>query len=88
MIWGRTYDNEKLIKQGKSIQKRIERMDKIDKPVLERRRMQLELSELRGSNKVLNIQNLDKIFGPGVDAADGSAPQQPGKPSCWPAWIC
>ena len=74
LIWGRTYDNEKLIKRGKSIQKRIERMDKIDKPVLERRRMQLELSGWRGSNKVLNIQNLDKIFGPGVDAADGSAP--------------
>ena len=64
LIWGRTYDNEKLIKRGKSIQKRLERMDRIDKPVLERRRMQLELSGWRGSNKVLNIQNLDKVFGP------------------------
>ncbi|MFN8467533.1 MAG: ABC-F family ATP-binding cassette domain-containing protein [Caldilineaceae bacterium] len=68
LIWGRTYDNEKLIKRGKAIQKRLERMDRIDKPVLERRRMQLELSGWRGSNKVLNIQNLDKVFGPG----DGS----------------
>jgi ATP-binding cassette, subfamily F, member 3 len=64
-VWGRTYDNEKLIKRGRSIQKRLERMDRIEKPVLERRRMQLELSGWRGSNKVLNIQNLDKVFGPG-----------------------
>jgi len=73
LIWGRTYDNEKLIKRGRSIQKRIERMDKIDKPVLERRRMQLELSGWRGSNKVLNIQNLDKVFRPGADAEEGSS---------------
>ena len=73
LIWGRTYDNEKLIKRGRSIQKRIERMDKIDKPVLERRRMQLELSGWRGSNKVLNIQNLDKVFGPGASAGDAIA---------------
>jgi ATP-binding cassette, subfamily F, member 3 len=65
LVWGRTYDNEKLIKRGRSIQKRLERMDRIEKPVLERRRMQLELSGWRGSNKVLNIQNLDKVFGPG-----------------------
>jgi ATP-binding cassette subfamily F protein 3 len=50
LIWGRTYDNEKLIKRGRSIQKRLERMDRIEKPVLERRRMQLELSGWRGSN--------------------------------------
>ena len=74
LIWGRTYDNEKLIRRGKSIQKRIERMDKIDKPVLERRRMQLELSGWRGSNKVLNIQNLDKVFGPGD--ASGEATEE------------
>ena len=72
LIWGRTYDNEKLIKRGKSIQKRLERMERIEKPVLERRRMQLELSGWRGSNKVLNIQNLDKVFGPGDDAGDGT----------------
>ena len=87
LIWGRTYDNEKLIKRGKAIQKRIERMDKIDKPVLERRRMQLELSGWRGSNKVLNIQNLDKVFGPGVGAGE-AAPAEGRRPSCWRAWIC
>ena len=67
LIWGRTYDNEKLIKRGRSILKRIERMDRVEKPVLERRRMRLELAGWRGSNKVLNIQNLDKVF----PSADG-----------------
>ena len=58
---------EKLIKRGKNIERRLERMERIEKPVLERRRMQLELSGWRGSNKVLEINNLDKIF----DADDG-----------------
>jgi ATP-binding cassette subfamily F protein 3 len=62
LIWGRTYDNEKLIKRGKAIEKRIERIDRIDKPVLERKRMGLELSGWRGSNKVLEIKSLDKVF--------------------------
>jgi ATP-binding cassette subfamily F protein 3 len=70
LIWGRTYDNEKLIKRGRSIQKRLERMDRIEKPVLERRRMQLELNGWRGSNKVLNIQNLDKVFESGDGAGE------------------
>ncbi|MEZ4612703.1 MAG: ATP-binding cassette domain-containing protein [Caldilineaceae bacterium] len=66
LIWGRTYDNEKLIKRGKNIERRLERMERIDKPVLERRRMQLELG-WRGSNKVLNITDLDKVFPAAAD---------------------
>ncbi|MEZ4584186.1 MAG: hypothetical protein R3A10_21565 [Caldilineaceae bacterium] len=62
LIWGRTYDNEKLIKRGKNIERRLERMERIDKPVLERRRMQLELGWR--SNKVLNITDLTRSFRP------------------------
>ena len=62
LMWGETYDNEKFIKRGKNILKRIERMDKIDRPTLERRRMGLELSGWRGSDKVLEIRGLDKVF--------------------------
>ena len=64
LIWGRTYDNEKLIKRGKAIQTRIDRIERIDKPGLERRRMGLELAGWRGSNKVLEIRDLDKVFPP------------------------
>ncbi|MCE7989500.1 MAG: ABC transporter ATP-binding protein [Caldilinea sp. CFX5] len=62
LTWGRVYDNEKLIKRGKNILNRLERIERIDKPILERRRMDLELSGWRGSNKVLDIQELDKVF--------------------------
>ncbi len=62
LTWGRVYDNEKLVKRGRNILKRLERIERIDKPVLERRRMDLELAGWRGSNKVLEIKDLDKAF--------------------------
>ncbi len=62
LIWGRTYDNEKLIKRGKNILTRIEKMDKIDRPLLNRKRIGLALDGWRGSNKVLEITRLAKSF--------------------------
>ena len=67
LVWGRTYDNEKLIIRGKNILDRLERMDKIDRPVLERRRMGLELRGWVGSQKVLELVNLGKSYA----SADG-----------------
>lgn len=61
-MWGKVYDNEKFAKRAKTIQGRLERMEKIDRPVLERRRMGLELTGWRGSNKVLEISGLRKSF--------------------------
>jgi ATP-binding cassette subfamily F protein 3 len=40
----------------------LDRMDKVEKPVLERRRMGLALDGWRGSNKVLEILDLYKAF--------------------------
>jgi ATP-binding cassette subfamily F protein 3 len=62
LLWGRLYDNNKFIRRGVNIQKRIERIDRIDKPVLERRQMDLQLSGWVGSQKVLEITRLDKAF--------------------------
>lgn len=72
LLWGRIYDNNKFIRRGVNIQKRIERIDRIDKPVLERRRMDLQLSGWVGSQKVLEIDNLDKAF-PAPEGAPGGA---------------
>ncbi len=47
-------------------------MDRVEKPVLERRRMGLELNGWRGSQKVLEIVDLDKVF----PAADGQGEEQ------------
>lgn len=66
LVWGRSQDNEKLIRRGKSMLRRIERMDKVDKPIMERKTMGLQLSGWRGSNKVLEISGLRKAF-PAVD---------------------
>ncbi|MBE9523463.1 MAG: ABC-F family ATP-binding cassette domain-containing protein, partial [Chloroflexi bacterium] len=62
LTWGHVHDNEKFIKRGKNIIKRLERIDKLDRPILERKRMGFALSGWRGSNKVLDITNLRKAF--------------------------
>jgi ATP-binding cassette subfamily F protein 3 len=67
LIWGRQYDNPKLIKRGKAILSRIEKIDKIDRPVLDPKRMNLQINGWRGSNKVLETKNLAKSFGPSLD---------------------
>jgi ATP-binding cassette subfamily F protein 3 len=60
--WASIVVEERHIRQARSRRKMLERMDKIEKPVLERRRMGLELNGWRGSHKVLEISDLDKIF--------------------------
>jgi ATP-binding cassette, subfamily F, member 3 len=62
LLWGRLYDNNKFIRRGVNIQRRIERIDRIDRPVIERKRMDLQLSGWTGSQKVLEIIDLDKVF--------------------------
>ncbi len=62
-IWGKVYDNEDLSRKSKSMQKRLDKMDKVEKPVTERRRMELQLNGWRGSNKVLELAGISKSFG-------------------------
>jgi len=60
MVWG--VKNPKFVRRARNMLKRVERMDKIDRPVLERKQMGLELAGWRGSNKVLEIVDLHKAF--------------------------
>jgi ATP-binding cassette, subfamily F, member 3 len=63
-IWGKVYDNEDFAAKAKSMQKRLDKMDKVEKPVIERRRMDLSrLNGWRGSNKVLELDGVSKSFG-------------------------
>jgi len=64
MMWGQVYDNGKFSRRGKSILKRLEKIDRVEKPITERRRMGLELTGWRGSTKVLDIVDLYKWFPP------------------------
>ncbi len=61
-LWASLVVDERHARQARSRHKMLERMDKIDKPVLERRQMGLALNGWRGSRKVLEIADLDKAF--------------------------
>jgi ATP-binding cassette subfamily F protein 3 len=61
--WASVVVNERHIRQARSREKMLERMDKIEKPIRERERMGLALEGWRGSQKVLEIADLTKAFG-------------------------
>ncbi|HZQ16515.1 MAG TPA: ABC-F family ATP-binding cassette domain-containing protein [Gaiellaceae bacterium] len=62
--WARRVVNERHIKQARSIQRRIDRMDKIDRPVLERRRIALELRpHARGGERVVELDGVGVELG-------------------------
>jgi len=55
--------NQKFVRRAKNIQKRLDRMDRIDRPVLEPRRMGLALlANGRGSQKALELVGVEKSF--------------------------
>jgi len=60
--WASIVFNERHARQARSRRKMLERMERVEKPTLERRRMGLELNGWRGSRKVLEILDLDKVF--------------------------
>jgi len=55
--------NEKLVKRGRSMQKRLDKIDRVDKPVFEHKTIGLTLAaSTRGSNKTLEIRHAQKSF--------------------------
>jgi ATP-binding cassette, subfamily F, member 3 len=63
-IWGKVYDQEDLARKAKTMQKRLDKMEKVEKPITERKRMDLgQLNGWRGSNKVLELAGVSKSFG-------------------------
>jgi ATP-binding cassette, subfamily F, member 3 len=62
--WAHIRVNERAAKQARVKQMQIDRMDKIDRPVLERRRMALALrSGTRGGQRVLALDGVDVSLG-------------------------
>ncbi len=60
--WASLVVDERHARQARSRRKMLDRMERVEKPVLERRRMGLELNGWRGSQKVLEVVDLDKVF--------------------------
>ncbi len=55
--------NDKFASRMHAMEARMARLDRIDKPILDRRRMELRLNGWRGSNKVLELAAVSKSFG-------------------------
>jgi ATP-binding cassette, subfamily F, member 3 len=61
-LWVKVSD--KFASRVRSMQTRLAKVDHLDHPILERRKMGLELNGWRGSNQVLELVNVSKTFQP------------------------
>jgi ATP-binding cassette, subfamily F, member 3 len=62
--WFNQGDNERFIVAARVKQRQIDSMEKIDRPVLERRKMGLALrSERRGGQRVVELRGVDAAYG-------------------------
>jgi ATP-binding cassette, subfamily F, member 3 len=62
--WAHIRVNERMARQARVKQMQIDKMEKVDRPVFERRRMALALrSGVRGGQRVLALESVDVAFG-------------------------
>jgi ATP-binding cassette subfamily F protein 3 len=62
-LWASLVPNERHIKQARNKQRQIDQMDKVDRPVLERRKMNLDLrGRVRGGKKVIDLSDVGMAF--------------------------
>ncbi len=63
-LWASIVVNERHIKQARNKQRQIDRMEKVERPVLQRRTMGLRLrSAARGGQRVVELRHVDVAFG-------------------------
>ena len=63
-IWGAMRDSEKMEKAAKVLEKKLAKIDRLDRPVIDKPQMKLNLDITRRSGKeVLNIVGLSHAFG-------------------------
>jgi ATP-binding cassette, subfamily F, member 3 len=62
-LWASLVVNERHIKQARNKQRQIDRMDKVERPVFERRKMALELKPAeRGGQRILRLRGVSMAF--------------------------
>lgn len=77
--WSKDGQIGKTIRRAQAMQKRLDRVERVDKPKIRRRTMALSLTGSRGSDKALEIKELWKIFeGPNGEEkeANGTLPAE------------
>lgn len=63
-IWGAMRDSDKMYKRAKELEKRLEKIDVLDRPTLENNKIRLSQQDLQRSGKiVLKVERLLKAFG-------------------------
>ncbi len=63
-IWGTMRDSEVMFKRAKELEKRLEKIDVLDRPILEKRKIRLKQTEVQRSGKmVLELTGVSKYFG-------------------------
>mgnify|MGYP001393122888 CR=1 FL=1 len=73
-LWASIVIDERHIKQARNKQRQIDSMDKVERPVLERRKMHLAFRPAnRGGAKTVELRGLEKSFGEKVILIDGNA---------------
>jgi ATP-binding cassette subfamily F protein 3 len=62
-LWASLVPNERHIKQARNKQRQIDQMDKVERPVLERRKISLDLrGRIRGGRKVIDLRDVSLAF--------------------------
>lgn len=62
-IWGAMRDSEKMYKKAKEIEKRLDKVDVLDKPSIENSKIKLSMNNISRSGKiVIHAENLSKSF--------------------------
>ncbi|HMO58977.1 MAG TPA: ABC-F family ATP-binding cassette domain-containing protein, partial [Roseiflexaceae bacterium] len=73
-LWASIVINERHIRQARNKQRQIDRMEKVERPVLERRKMALQFRpHLRGGAKAIELRRIDKSFGDQIIMLDAVA---------------
>jgi len=63
-IWGAMRDSEKMFKRAKELEKRLEKIDTLDRPIFEKRKVRLDAQAIGRTGKiVLETEGLAKRFG-------------------------
>ena len=63
-IWGRARDSDKMFKRAKELEKRLEKIEKLDKPKYENTKMKIDSTHsTRSGKRVLSALNINKSFG-------------------------
>jgi len=63
-IWGEMRDSDKMYKRAKELERRLEKIDKINKPVVDKKAANFRLDGVeRTGIEVIKINNLEKSFG-------------------------